>query len=364
VYHRLIYPVLQRVNAERTHDATLKLLGVVERAPRLRGLIGRLLAFDDPRLHVDCLSLHFKNPLGIAAGLDKNAIAVRTWGALGFGHVEVGTVTPLPQPGNPRPRVFRLPQDQALINRMGFPGSGVATVASRLKRLGSDRPIVGLNVGANKASVEAGRAVADYLRAIEQAHAYADYITINVSSPNTAQLRDLQGKAALRALIEELVAYRTTLSIYKPLLLKIAPDLTTGELADIVNVCLTSDVDGIIATNTTIARPASLQSSARAEAGGLSGAPLRERSTEVISTLYQMSEGQLPIIGVGGVFGAADVWAKLMAGAHLVQLYTGLIYEGPLLAYRINRELIQLMSWHGVRSIGEVVGSGVTMSRT
>lgn len=357
MYRRGIYPLLQRFDAEQTHEAVLRLLALVERVPRLHPLLRRLAAFDDPCLGVDLWGLHFANPLGIAAGLDKNAVAVRTWGALGFGHVEVGTVTPLPQPGNPRPRVFRLPADRALINRMGFPSQGAAAVGKRLHRSTGRRPIVGVNIGANKASVEAGRAAEDYNAALTRLYTHADYLTINISSPNTARLRELQGRDALAALVRQVTAQRDQMAIRKPLLIKIAPDLTPADLDDISAVCLSSGVDGIIATNTTIDRPGSLREAAKDQTGGLSGAPLRERSTDVIRYLYASTQGKLPIIGVGGVFSAADVFAKLAAGASLVQVYTGFVYEGPLLARRINRDLIRLLHRHGLGSIAQVIGS-------
>ncbi|MBV9790584.1 MAG: quinone-dependent dihydroorotate dehydrogenase, partial [Chloroflexi bacterium] len=321
MYRRAIYPVLQRFDAEHTHETVLRLLSVVERLSPAQQLLRRLVAYNDPRLDVDLWGLHFANPLGIAAGLDKNAVAVRTWGALGFGHVEVGTVTPLPQPGNPRPRVFRLPADRALINRMGFPGQGAAAVGRRLRRSTGNRPIVGVNIGANKTSVEAGRAVEDYIQALTQLYEDADYLTINISSPNTARLRELQGRAALESLVQQVVAQRDQMPVRKPLLIKIAPDLTPADLDDISAVCLASGVDGIIATNTTIDRPVSLREAAKTETGGLSGAPLRERSTDVIRYLYASTQGRLPIIGVGGVFSADDAFAKLAAGAALVQVY-------------------------------------------
>ncbi|HEY0737908.1 MAG TPA: quinone-dependent dihydroorotate dehydrogenase [Herpetosiphonaceae bacterium] len=357
MYRRAIYPLLQRFDAEQTHEAVLRLLAVVERVPQLHGLLRRLAAFDDPRLGVDLWGLHFANPLGIAAGLDKNAVAVRTWGTLGFGHVEVGTVTPLPQPGNPRPRVFRLPADRALINRMGFPGQGAAVIGRRLLQSKGRRPIVGVNIGANKASVEAGRAVEDYTAALTQLYTYADYLTINISSPNTARLRELQGRDALEALVRQVAAQRDQMALRKPLLIKIAPDLTPADLDDISAVCVASGVDGIIATNTTIERPGSLREALKEQTGGLSGAPLRDRSTDIIRYLYASTQGKLPIIGVGGVFSAADVFAKLAAGASLAQVYTGFVYEGPLLARRINHDLLRLLRQHGFESIGQVTGS-------
>ncbi|HEX6290265.1 MAG TPA: quinone-dependent dihydroorotate dehydrogenase [Herpetosiphonaceae bacterium] len=363
MYRRAIYPVLQRFDAERSHEAVLRLLTVTERSPQVRRLLRRLVAYNDPRLQVELWGLRFANPLGLAAGLDKNAVAVQTWGALGFGHVEVGTVTPLPQPGNPRPRMFRLPADRALINRMGFPGQGALAVRARLQRLSRDRPLVGVNIGANKASVEAGRAVDDYTHALAQLSAYADYVTINISSPNTARLRELQGRDALESLVRQVVAQRDQMAVRKPLLIKIAPDLAPADLDDISAVCLTSGVDGIIATNTTIDRQTTLREAAREEAGGLSGVPLRERATDIVRYLYTHTQGRLPIIGAGGVFGAADVFEKLAAGASLVQVYTGFVYEGPLLARRINRDLARLLQEHGLTSIAQVTGSGMTLRR-
>lgn len=356
MYRRAIYPVFQRLDAEWSHEAVLRLLSLVEHTPPVRRLIARLAQYDDPRLHLNLLGLRFANPLGIAAGLDKNAVAVQTWGALGWGHVEVGTITPQPQPGNPRPRVFRLPPDQALINRMGFPGGGANAAQQRLARKNRAGLVVGVNIGANKSSVEAGRAAEDYVRAFDLLHTHADYLTINVSSPNTARLRELQGKAALNALIAQVVQRRDATAPGKPLLLKIAPDLQPAEIDDILAVCLHSHIDGVIATNTTVARPPGLAGHFRAEAGGLSGAPLRARSTEVIRYLHEQTRGALPIIGVGGVFRAADVWDKLAAGARLAQVYTGLIYEGPLLARRIKRDLVRLLEQHGLRSIEELAG--------
>lgn len=357
MYRSIIYPLLQRIDAERTHDGTLRLLAAVERAPLVRRALARALHVDDTRLHVDLAGLHFRNPLGVAAGLDKNAVAVRTWAVLGWGHVEVGTVTPQPQGGNDQPRVFRLPHDQALINRMGFPGHGMHAVRDRLNRLDQKPLVVGANIGANKTSVESGRAVDDYVEVLQFLYDHADHFTVNVSSPNTARLRDLQGAQALGALIAAIIACRDSQAKRKPIFLKIAPDLEQTELQAIIAVCVRHGIDGLVATNTTIARPATLRSTARDQIGGLSGAPLRARSTDLIRTLHTLSGGALPIIGVGGVFSAEDVWEKLLAGARLVQIYTGLVYQGPLMAWRIKRDLLKLMDRHGVRSLAEIVGS-------
>lgn len=357
LYRHTLLPVLLRVEAETAHETTLRLLSLVDRWPAAYRLLRRLIAVDDARLRVHCWNLQFGNPLGIAAGLDKNAVAVHVWGALGWGHVEVGTVTPLPQAGNPRPRLFRLPQDRAVINRMGFPGEGALAVRMRLARRPWDAPPVGVNLGANRASVEAGRAIADYLTGLETFAARAAYLAINISSPNTAGLRALQHGAALDELLEALSRRRAALRPELPLLLKLAPDLDDAALEAIADAALRHGWDGLVATNTTLARPAALRSPARDEAGGLSGAPLRARSTAVIRRLRQASAGRLPIIGVGGVFTADDVLEKLAAGATLVQVYTGMLYEGPLMARRICLELLHRLEQSGARALGELVGA-------
>ena len=359
MYRRTLLPVLARIDAETAHDLTLTLLAGVSRAPVLLRLFRPVLEWQDPRLAVDLWGLHFRNPLGVAAGLDKNGRAFAALLRMGWGHVEVGTVTPLPQPGNARPRVFRLRGDSALINRMGFPGEGMKAVWSHLARRPRGLGIVGVNAGANKWSVEAGTATRDYVEVVERLYDLADYLAINVSSPNTTRLRDLQGKQALTALIEAVTASRARRAVRKPLLVKLAPDLSPAEIDDIVQVCLGGHVDGVIATNTTISRPPTLRDVHRAEAGGLSGRPLRERATEIVRYLYRSTDGRLPIIGAGGIFTAEDAFEKLAAGASLVQLYTGFIYEGPAVARRINRGLVRLMAERGFASIGELTGSAV-----
>lgn len=357
MYRRALLPILAQFDPELMHNATLRLLTMAAHTPPLPRLLRRLFAYDDARLHVNLWGLRFSNPLGIAAGLDKNGNAATMLLRLGWGHVEVGTVTPLPQPGNPRPRIFRLPADHALINRMGFPGAGADAVGQALVAHDPRAGILGINVGANRSSVEAGSAAADYVSAIECLAPLTDYVTVNISSPNTARLRELQGKEALAALLHEVVRCRDALAVRKPVLVKIAPDLTLRELDDVIDVGLGSGIDGIVATNTTITRPSTLKSAQRNEQGGLSGAPLRARSTEVVRYLYQGTAGRLPIIGVGGIFSAADAFEKLAAGASLVQIYTGFIYEGPGLASRINRGLVHLLNQHGLISIDQVIGS-------
>lgn len=361
MYRRTIFPIFARVEAETAHDWTLRLLARVSAAPRLLRFVGRLTEWSDPRLHVDLWGLHFRNPLGVAAGLDKNGRAVSALLRMGWGHVEVGTVTPLPQAGNPRPRIFRLGADDALVNRMGFPGEGAEAVRRHLLRRPSGVGIVGVNVGANKASVEAGSAAADYQIAFERCYDVADYLTINVSSPNTARLRELQGKAALAALIRQVATSRDRMAVRKPLLVKLAPDLTPSEIDDILAVSLDGGIDGLVATNTTIGRPETLLGEHKREVGGLSGRPLRDRATDIVRYLYSSTGGRLPIVGVGGVFNAEDAFAKLAAGASLVQIYTGLIYEGPGMARRVNRELVKLLDREGIDSIADVTGSAVKL---
>jgi dihydroorotate dehydrogenase len=359
MYRRTLLRVFTRIDAETAHDWTLRLLAAASRRPALLRFIRPLVDWSDARLAVDRFGLHFRNPLGVAAGLDKNGRAVDALLRMGWGHVEVGTVTPLPQPGNPRPRIFRLADDDALINRMGFPGDGVDAVRAHLLQRRGGVGIVGINAGANKRSVEAGNAVADYIRVVEELYDQADYLAINVSSPNTARLRALQGKQALAALVQEVVACRDRMATPKPLLVKIAPDLSPAELDDIVEVCK-QGVDGLIATNTTVGRPPTLRGAVANETGGLSGLPLRERATDIVRYLHHCTRGELPIIGVGGIFNAQDAFDRLAAGASLVQLYTGFIYEGPTAARRINRGLARLMDQHGFRSMAELTGSAAT----
>jgi dihydroorotate dehydrogenase len=243
---------------------------------------------------------------------------------------------------------------------MGFPGAGADTVAETLSRRRPSSGIVGVNIGANKRSVDAGTAAADYVAALKICYDVADYLTLNVSSPNTARLRELQGKQALSALIGEVVAARDAQPKRKPLLVKLAPDLLPSEIDDIVEACRTGGIDGIVATNTTIGRPPTLHGAAAAETGGLSGMPLRDRATDIVRYIYQSTQGSVPIVGAGGIFTAEDVFARLAAGASLVQIYTGFIYEGPMLARRITRGLLRLMRQHGFESIAEITGSAIS----
>jgi dihydroorotate dehydrogenase len=360
--YRLARPLLYRFDAEETHDRVLGGLARVARVPPLLRAVERIERFDDPRLGVTLFGHQLSGPLAIAAGLDKNGVAIPALTAFGFAYVEVGTVTPKPQAGNDRPRVFRLPENRALINRMGFPGHGMERVAENLTTL-DRRGRFSLNVGPNKERVD--HAAEDVLAIIERLAPFDPlYIAINVSSPNTARLRDLQGKGALRRLLTEVTGGRSERATRIPLLVKIAPDLTEDELDEMLGVVSDLTIAGIVATNTTVARPEDLRGAARAEKGGLSGAPLRDRSTSVIARIRQQSDPGLAIVGVGGVFDAADVLDKIGAGANVAQTYTGMIYEGPGMAKRIKRGMARTLERQGIASLDLIRGTGYRAPRS
>ena len=343
LYQSIVLPVLARFDPERVHDWTIRLL---ERAQRLRfgrSLIRRV-GGDTTGSEICFGGLDFPNRLGVAAGFDKDARVILGLGLLGFGQVEVGTITPKPQTGNPKPRIFRLRADKAIINRMGFPSQGSNLVAERLIKCKdrSSRPIIGVSLGKQK-ETPIEEAVDDYIYAMRQVHRSADYLAINISSPNTPGLRDLQQGEFLSNLLAALVTEKTRLRkehMHRPLPLfvKIAPDLSLSELDSILDVLMSSSIEGVIATNTTVQRELLMDSNAQ-ETGGLSGKPLAQRSNEIIKHIHKNTAGNLPIIGAGGVFNADDVRQKLDAGASLVQIYTGMIYEGPAIAGQILREL-------------------------
>ncbi len=336
---------LHLLDPETAHGLSLRALSA--------GLVPLPGAVTSPRLRIRLAGLDLPNPVGLAAGYDKNAEAVGPLTRAGFGFVEVGAATPLPQPGNPRPRLFRLPEDRAVINRFGFNNAGAEAIAARLAR--ADRRVpVGINLGANKTSPDRA---ADFARVLATAGPYVDFATVNVSSPNTERLRDLQGKAALSALLAGVLATRGALARPIPVFLKIAPDLTEAELADVAEVALAAGIDAIVATNTTLARDG-LKSRHRTEAGGLSGAPLFERSTRVLARLSALTEGRLPLIGVGGISSAEDAWAKIRAGASAVQLYTAMVYRGLSLVTDIARGLDARLAREGFANVAEAVGSG------
>ncbi len=323
-------------------------------------------ATPSPLGKLDRFGLTFANPVGLAAGFDKNGTAAQALAALGFGFIEVGSVTSEPQPGNPRPRLFRLPRDRALINRAGFNNCGAVQLVENIKR---HRPecVLGVNIGKSR-RIAIEDAITDYLESFAAVYDVADYVAVNVSSPNTPNLRELQRPEMLRNLLECLqernveLACQPAPSQPKPLLLKIAPDLTEPEIESIVEVAVGAGVAGIIATNTTVRRDGLLTSNAYVTAcgeGGLSGAPLRQRSNQVVALIFRLTRGALPIIGVGGVFTAEDAWEKICAGAGLIQLYTGFIYEGPNVARRINEGVAEILKREGFHSLDDAVGCRV-----
>ena len=342
--YTLIRPLLWAVPPERAHELTLRALEA--------GLAGAARTPDPPSLRQTIWGLDFPNPIGLAAGFDKDGRVPDAMLRLGFGFAETGTVTPRPQPGNPRPRVFRLAEDGAVINRLGFNSGGIDGLIARLagrRRQG----IVGINLGKNRDSADA---VADYVEGVRRAAPLADYLVVNISSPNTPGLRDLQARDALDALIAAVLAARAQSGASPPLLVKIAPDLGPEEAADIAEIARERRIDGIVVGNTTVARPASLKSRDRGETGGLSGKPLFPRSTELLAEMRRLTGGALTLIGVGGIASAEDAYAKIRAGASLVQLYTGLVYGGPSLVGRIKAGLAELLRRDGFGSVAEAVG--------
>src|SRR3989344_1484049 len=311
-----------------------------------------------PALATRVFGLDFENPVGLAAGFDKHVRLMNLMPALGFGFMEIGTITGQAQPGNPRPRLFRLPQEKALINRMGFNNVGSSAAATRLAKRPHDL-IIGANIGRTKI-VANEHALEDYAQSFNALAPHADFVVINVSSPNTPGLRQLQDRGPLLELLMHLQKLNGLLPTRRPLLLKIAPDLTNDQLDDVVAMCTMAHIDGIIATNTTIAREKLTTPQSRVEqlgAGGLSGKPVRNRATEVVRYLYHKTNGTLPIIGVGGIFSGEDAYEKIRAGASLVEVYTGMIYEGPGIVRRINKGLIKLLARDGFKSIKEAIGT-------
>ena len=340
MYKALLKPLFFQLDAERAHHLVFNNLKRAHQLPGTAALMRSLYDYRHPSLEREVFGLKFRNPVGLAAGFDKNALLTDELAALGFGFVEIGTVTPRPQPGNPVPRLFRLPQDEALVNRMGFNNEGAAAAAIRLRQRRSDI-LIGGNIGKNKDTPNE-QAADDYVACVEALHEVVDYFVVNVSSPNTPNLRQLQEREPLIHLLQRVQERNQSLPKPRPLLLKIAPDLTDGQLDDILLIARETHLSGLVATNTTISRD-DLQTPAgqvaALGAGGVSGRPLRRRATEVIQYLHRNSQGALPIIGVGGIHSAQDAQEKLAAGASLVPLYTGFIYEGPSLVKRINQTL-------------------------
>lgn len=343
MYKTFIRPLLFRMNPERAHAFTFSCLKVLQKMPFGLALASLFFRKKDPRLEREVFGIKFPSPVGVAAGLDKDAEVPDALGALGFSFVEIGTVTPEPQTGNPSPRLFRLPEDKALINRMGFNNRGAKAAAGRLAKRRT-RVIVGGNIGKNKVTPNA-QAASDYLKCYDALYPYVDYFAVNVSSPNTPGLRELQDKEPLEALLSALQEKNASMPAAKPVLLKIAPDLTDDQLDDIIEIVGNTGIAGVIATNTTVSREMILSTRAdKVEAmgtGGLSGMPLSERSTEVIRYLHERSGGRFPIIGVGGIMSPDDALEKLDAGASLVQVYSGFIYEGPAFVKNINKAILK-----------------------
>ena len=391
LYQTLLRPLLfsgLKTDPEWLHQQSLKVLGWMDdgsasQLPWLLAQMERSLSLSDPRLQQQLWGLTFANPMGLAAGFDKDGIAAGLWSRFGFGFAELGTVTFQAQPGNPQPRLFRLPLDQAVLNRMGFNNQGAAALAERLRKSGrvgewergsvgeeswSHPPIdssthppftLGINLGKSKVT-PLEDAAADYVGSFRLLKDLGDYFVVNVSSPNTPGLRSLQDKAQLEPILQALQQENIH---HKPLLVKIAPDLEWGAIADVIALAQQHQLAGIIATNTTIRRDGlktqrlSTGNLVAQEAGGISGVPMRQRSTEVIRFIYQETQGQLPIIGVGGVFTAEDAWEKITAGASLVQVYTGWIYEGPWMVRRVLEGLLQKLDEQGLKSIQDAIGS-------
>lgn len=345
MYKSVLKPLFFLKKPEDAHHFTVGLTKLGFNFPIAGALVRSIFKLEDPKLELELFGLKFKNPVGLAAGFDKDAKVIDEMAMLGFGFVEIGTLTPKPQEGNPRPRLFRLPQDEALINRMGFNNGGVKEAVERLKTRKSD-VLVGGNIGKNKLTPNEN-AIDDYLICLEELHDYVDYFVVNVSSPNTPNLRDLQEKEPLKALLLAVKSANSKKQKPKPILLKIAPNLTDGQLDDIIEIVQETKIDGVIATNTTIDRSQLTTPVAQVEAigaGGVSGKVLRKRSTEVIRYLAEKSGRAFPIIGAGGIFSAEDAIEKLEAGASLVQVYSGMIYEGPGLIKKIKKGLLAYFS--------------------
>jgi dihydroorotate dehydrogenase len=388
-YRRTLRPLLFSLDAEFAHERALEMLSAAGKLP----FIASHQAFTNSRLRTTVAGIEFPNPVGLAAGCDKNARAIRVWPRFGFGFVETGTITAQPQTGNPRPRVFRIPEQQALVNRLGFNSEGSAVVASRLARLRRSGPLaapLGINIGKTKIVSGDEATQEDYRTSYRRLEPYADFLVVNVSSPNTPGLREWQEKHKLRSLLCALMSEdselleastraagtnsnhsslappmetaissqpATSRSMRKPIFLKISPDMADEDMDDVIEVALEVGIAGIIATNTTIGRGALAGSIS--ETGGMSGRPLCERANEVMKYLYRNTKGRLVLLGVGGISSALDAYERIKSGASLVQFYTALVYQGPMLPRSINEGLLRLMERDGVKQIAELVGAGV-----
>jgi dihydroorotate dehydrogenase len=361
LYKSVIRPLLFRKDPEESHEMILRLLAKAE------GLAGMLEAFytiDDARLNVKLGPLTFPNPVGLAGGFDKNALAPRTIASFGFGFMEIGAITAQAQPGNPKPRLYRLPEDEALINRLGFNNLGAVAIAAKLDAMrargGLPKIPLGMNIGRTKI-VDTKDAVADFLACFERLYPYGDFFTLNVSSPNTPNLRDLQEKSLLRDLLSAVQQKNRGLAIgakleSKPVFVKIAPDMEFSQVDEIIDVVTSAQVTGIVATNATAFMRENLKSRHGPEPGGLSGRPITAKVTNFVSHIYKQTGGRLPIVGVGGIFNSEDAYDKIRAGASAVQIYTGWIYEGPGAVKRINLGLRRMLERDGLKHISDAVG--------
>ena len=338
MYRKIILPILFLFDPEKVHNFTFLFFKISLNLPFIGFIIRKIYSVENKKLHKKIFGLKFNNPVGLAAGFDKNAKLYNELNYFGFGFIEIGTVTPEPQKGNSKKRLFRLVDDKGIINRMGFNNDGMCKITTRLKK--NKNVLIGGNIGKNK-STPNNQAVSDYLLCFNYLHDFVDYFVVNVSSPNTPNLRELQNKEPLIDILKSLKDENIKKQKPKPILLKISPDLSKNNLSDIIDIVLSLKIDGIIATNTTIQRN-SLKSKNMNESGGLSGKPISEISNEVIRYISEKSKGSIPIIGVGGIHSAQDAIDKINAGADLVQIYTGFIYEGPSLIRSINKALVEM----------------------
>lgn len=355
MYKNLLRPLLFRLDPELAHDFTLDWLSRAGRLPPLLSLLQRIYGNKVPALPVEAMGITFPVPVGLAAGLDKGARCINALSTFGFGHLELGTVTPKPQPGNPAPRMFRLPEQQAIINRMGFNSAGIRPFLENIANTQKQVPL-GINLGKN-AKTPITQAADDYISGLRQLYLYADYFTVNISSPNTRNLRDLQSEDALDDLLGQIMKVRQQLAEdfrrQVPVAIKIAPDLANDSFGALAELFIKHKVDAVIATNTTIDHSTVADNDLAGEAGGLSGRPLKDRANEVVGLLYRELQGSIPIIGVGGIFNADDAWQRIVSGAEMVQIYTGFIYNGPAVVKEIVSGLAARVSESGANTLQE-----------